>query len=107
MSKPALFIRHTTRPGQREAVRRVWHKHMAPAIAANDGHEAYFYCFGADPDTICAFQQYRDRDAADAFLETPAYAAYLEEVTPLLSGEPEVTVLDVMWSKDPSGVSAS
>jgi quinol monooxygenase YgiN len=72
---------------------------MMPAITANDGHEAYFYCFGTDPDTICAFQQYPDSDRASAFLNTPAYAAYLEEVSPLLSGEPDVTTLNVMWSK--------
>jgi len=95
----ALFIQHKTLPGRRDAVEEVWRRHMLPAIAANDGHEAYFYCFGAAPDTICAFQQYRDREAAAAFLETPAYAAYLDEVSPLLSGEPAVTVLDVQWSK--------
>lgn len=96
----ALFIQHKTLPGKRDAVQRVWRKHMMPAITANDGHEAYFYCFGSDPDTICAFQRYRDEEAAGAFLKTPAYAAYLDEVSPLLAGEPAVTVLDVMWSKD-------
>lgn len=105
MSKPALFIRHVTCPGRRDEVEHVWREHMAPAVAANGGHEAYFYCFGADPDVICAFQQYASREAADAFLETPAYAAYIAEVSPLLAGEPEVQSLEVVWSKD-RGMSA-
>ena len=103
----ALFIQHRTLPGKRPDVQAVWRRHMMPAIAANDGHEAYFYCFGTDPDAICAFQHYRNQDAAVAFLKTPAYAAYLEEVTPLLSGEPAITVLDVQWSKDAGGRNAA
>ena len=95
----ALFVQHKTRPGKRGAVEAVWRRHMKPAAAANAGHLAYFYCFGMDDDAICAFQHYASREAAQAFLETPAYAAYLEEVTPLLSGDPTVTVLDVRWSK--------
>ena len=99
MSGYALFIQHRTRPGMRDEVQRVWQKHMAPAVAANPGHEAYFYGFGAQPDTICAFQRYSSRDEASAFLRTPAYAAYEAEVRPLLSGEPQVTALDVLWMK--------
>jgi quinol monooxygenase YgiN len=95
----ALFIQHKTLPGKRDEVQRVWQKHMMPTIAANEGHTAYFYCFGTDPDTICAFQVYRDQEIAGAFLKRAEYAAYLEEVEPLLTGEPAVTVLDVQWSK--------
>ena len=73
---------------------------MAPAIAANPGHSAYFYCFdNADPDSIHAFQQYTNAEEAAAFLKTEAYAAYLNEVEPLLSGLPEVTPLTTTWSK--------
>lgn len=99
----ALFIRHKTLPGKREAAQATWLKHMMPAIDNNDDHGAYFYCFGNEPDSICAFQQYRTQAAAGAFLETQAYAEYLEEVSPLLVGEPVVTVLDVQWSKQPKG----
>lgn len=95
----ALFVQHETLPGKRDEVQRVWRKHMMPAIAANDGHTAYFYSFGSNPDTICAFQVYRDQDAAGAFLKRAEYTAYLEEVEPLLTGDPVVTVLDVQWTK--------
>ena len=99
MTGYALFIQHRTRPGRRDEVQAVWRRHMQPAIAANPGHLAYFYSFGAGKDEIYAFQHYRDAEAAEAFLKTPAYASYLAEVSPLLLGEPAVTVLDVQWTK--------
>ncbi|MDF1503624.1 antibiotic biosynthesis monooxygenase [Roseisolibacter sp. H3M3-2] len=100
MTKTALIIRHTTLPGRRDDVRAAWERHMRPAIDANPGHEAYFYCFDdADADVICAFQQYVDAAAARDFLATDAYAAYLRDVEPLLAGPPQVTALTPVWSK--------
>lgn len=100
MSQTAVIIKHKTLPGKRDEVRRVWEEHMAPAIAANPGHTAYFYCFeNADPDSIVAFQQYVSMEAAQAFLKTVSYLAYLEAVEPLLSGPPQVIGLTPMWSK--------
>jgi quinol monooxygenase YgiN len=100
MASTALFIRHKTLPGKRDDVRAVWLKHMAPAIQANPGHAAYFYCFDtADTDSICAFQHYVSREAAEQFLSHPSYHAYPKEVEPLLSGPPEVKTLAPMWTK--------
>lgn len=100
MTSFALIIKHQTQPGKRGAVQTVWETHMAPAIAANPGHIAYFYCFdNADPDSICAFQQYTSAQAAQDFLKTDSYAAYLKDVEPLLSGPPQVTALTPMWLK--------
>ena len=101
MTSLALIIKHKTQPGKRDEVRKVWERHMAPAVSANPGHIAYFYCFdNADPDAIVAFQQYVNAEAAGEFLKTDSYAAYLEEVEPLLSGPPQVTALTPVWSKD-------
>ena len=96
----ALLIKHRTRPGKRDEVRQVWEKYMAPAVSANPGHTAYFYCFdNTDPDAIVAFQQYASADASQGFLKTERYAAYLQEVEPLLAGPPEVTALTPKWVK--------
>lgn len=96
----ALIIKHKTQPGKRDEVRVVWEKHMAPAISANAGHMAYFYCFDdADQDSIVAFQQYQNAEASRDFLQTESYAAYLKEVEPLLAGPPEITALTPIWSK--------
>lgn len=100
MTSFALIVKHKTQPGKREEVRKVWEKHMAPAISANPGHSAYFYCFeNDDPDSICAFQQYVSAEASREFLTKDSYGAYLNDVEPLLSGPPQVTALTPMWSK--------
>ena len=100
MTALALFIKHKTLPGRREEVRNIWERHMAPAIASNPGHIAYFYCFdNADPDAICAFQQYSSVEASKDFLQASSYVAYLKDVEPLLAGPPEVTALTPIWSK--------
>jgi quinol monooxygenase YgiN len=97
----ALIIKHKTLPGKRDDVRLIWERHMAPAIKANPGHTAYFYCLDeSDPDVIYAFQQYVSLEASQAFLETAHYAAYVEEVEPLLAGPPVVTPLTPVWQKD-------
>jgi quinol monooxygenase YgiN len=101
MTNLAIMIRHQTKPGARDDVQRVWLRHMAPAVAANEGHVAYFYCFDeADADAITAFQVYTDAEASAAFLKTDAYAAYLAEVEPLLTGPPQVSELVPVWSKN-------
>ena len=100
MADFGLFITHRTSPGQREAVRAIWERHMQPAIANNPGHVAYFYCFaGDDADVIRVFQRYVDRDASQAFLSDPSYQAYLAEVEGLLAGPPQVEEATIMWSK--------
>ena len=98
----AVFIRHLTQPGKRDDVRVIWEKHMAPAVSHNPDHLRYYYCFDNQaPDVILAFQEYADATAAAAFLKTPEYLAYVQEVEPLLSGPPEVTVTTVIWNKNP------
>lgn len=104
MDSLALIIKHSTRPGMRDEVRAVWERHMAPAVAANPGHLAYFYCFdAADEDSICAFQHYAGAEASREFLATESYAAYLRDVEPLLAAPPEVTVLTPVWTKGGRG----
>lgn len=100
MSKAALFIKHRALPGKRDEVRRIWEKHLKPRVAANPAHEAYFYCFDDnDPDTICVFQQYAARASSQEFLEAPWYAAYVNEVSPLLAGKAEINVVTPVWAK--------
>lgn len=100
MTPLALIVKHKTKPGKRDEVRNVWEKHMAPAVSANPGHTAYFYCFdNSDPDSISAFQVYESAEASQHFLKTESYSAYLKDVEPLLSGPPQVTALTPVWVK--------
>ena len=76
MTPIALFVEHKTLPGKRGEVCKVWERHMAPAIAGDPGHSAYFYCFdNSEVDSICAFQLYASSQAAEDFLKTPSYGA--------------------------------
>ena len=96
----ALFISHRTASGQRDAVRAVWERHMAPAIRDNPGHLAYYYCYDtSDEDVLRVFQLYRDRAASEAFLNHPNYAAYLAESRPLLASAPEIHEACPAWTK--------
>lgn len=99
-----VFITHRTKPGMRDTVSDVWHTHMAPAIAAHEGHLSYCYTFDAnDSDVIVAFQRYRDAAAASGFLKTPAYVAYLEAVEQYLEGPPVVVQAAPQWIKSETG----
>jgi quinol monooxygenase YgiN len=100
MSEIALLITHKAKPGQRDALKAIWMRHMAPAIDANPNHTAYVYSFDpSDPDTVCAFQLYSSPEAAQEFLKHPSYLAYLKESRPLLASEPQIRMLDPQWIK--------
>ena len=100
MTTTIVFIVHKTLPGQREAVKAIWMKHMAPAVSTNEEHLRYHYCFdNGDENTICAFQEYRSPEAARTFLSHPSYGHYLAEVEPLLAGPPVVRSLAPQWTK--------
>lgn len=100
MQTTALFIVHRTKPGRREDVKKIWLKHMAPAIQENAGHLAYFYTFdNDDPETICAFQQYASEQDARDFLAHPRYVAYLAESRDLLAQAPQIRALTPQWIK--------
>ncbi|MEH3116657.1 MAG: hypothetical protein PGN25_03360 [Methylorubrum populi] len=95
----ALFLKHKALPGRRNDLEAVWRRHMPPAIESNPAHLAYTYSFGGEPDVVAAFQIYRSREDADAFVRSPEYLAYIGESRPLLAQEPEITVLEPRWSK--------
>ena len=96
----SLFLRHRTLPGRRDEVVAAWQRFMPAAISLNDDHEAYDYTtVDDDPDALLVFQQYRDADAAAAFLQNPEYLKYLEASEHLLAGPPEIVATTPVWSK--------
>ena len=95
-----VVVTHKTLPNQRDAVRVLWEKHLAPAVLDNPGHLAYYYGLDSDdPDGITAFQHYRTAEDALTFLQHPSYRAYEREVAPLLAGPPKVSKLVPTWIK--------
>ncbi|RYD21456.1 MAG: antibiotic biosynthesis monooxygenase [Verrucomicrobiaceae bacterium] len=98
--KTALFIRHRTKPGQRDNFRRIWEKHVQPRAVANPAHESYYFCFDqADPDVVCVFQLYSSEKAMKEFLSGDWYPGYLAEVAEVVAAPPEITPAALEWSK--------
>nr|WP_232090855.1 antibiotic biosynthesis monooxygenase [Halomonas sp. MCCC 1A13316] len=92
MSQNTLFIIHKAVPGKRDEVRRAWETHLTPSIEARQVHDAYYYCYDdSDPDTIRVFQRYADGADPKAFMQGPAYDAYIAAVSPLLAHPPPTT----------------
>lgn len=95
-----LFIRHQALPGRRDELVTTWEQHMPAAVEANAGHEAYVYTEVVDdPDAVMVYQQYADAEQAAAFLQDPAYLAYLAASEHLLAGPPALTAVVPRWSK--------
>ena len=100
MSKGALFIRHQTKPGKRDEVRRIWEKYARDYVAGTKGQLAYYYCYDDnDPDAIVVFQLHADPGSSQDFVKQPWYAAYEAEVSPLLTGESEFVSATPHWIK--------
>lgn len=100
MTSLALFITHRACPGMGDEVRHVWETPMVPNVAETSGHLAYFYCFANDdPDRIRVFQLYTVRAASQAFLQKPSYKIYLDSVSHLLAGPPEICEATPVWTK--------
>ena len=103
MAQAALFVRHKSRPGRRDDVRRVWEKHVKPHVQANPRHVAYYFCYDdQDPDTISVFQLYSDPDAMKDFMSGDWYPAYIEEVSRLVTEPPRIMPATLIWAKGSS-----
>ena len=103
MSQSTLLITHRALPGKRDEVRRARETHLAPSIQARQVHDAYFYCYDdSDPDTIRVFQRYAVGADPQAFMQGPAYDAYMAAVSPLLAHPPVIHAATVAWAKDSS-----
>ncbi|MEZ5326958.1 MAG: hypothetical protein R3F19_18060 [Verrucomicrobiales bacterium] len=96
----ALFIRHRAKSGLRDAVRRVWEKHVKPRALANPDHLAYYFCFDeTDDDVICVFQLYRNKESMAAFLSGDWYPGYLADINEVVADAPQVMPASLVWAK--------
>lgn len=102
MPQTALFIQHHTRPGQRDAMRRIWDRHVRPRVEQNDAHLFYFFCEDAlDPDIVRVFQVYESDEAMNEFLGGAWYQEYLREVATVVTAPPRIFPAPLVWSKSP------
>jgi len=100
MSKIAVFIKSKAKPGQRDALRAAWDRHLRARAESDPVFDAYYYCYdNDDPDTVMLFEVYNDAAAMAANAQGDALAAFMAEAGPLLDGFPEVHQTTPVWIK--------
>ena len=88
MDRIASLIMLKAKPGQRDAVRRVWEKYARDYIDGS-GFD-FYYCYDdADPDGIIVFGM-ADQASNEAFARQPWFADYQRETHRLLAQPGEI-----------------
>jgi quinol monooxygenase YgiN len=99
MSTTALFIRHQSKLGKPDDVRRVWEKYVKARAAANPSPEPYYFCHDSkDADAIRVFQLYSSVAAMQDFLLGEWYADYLKEVGDFVANPPQISPTNLIWA---------
>lgn len=104
MSKQVVLVKTLTQPGQRDAVRQLFERHLAARAHANPAQEVVVWCADDQhPDGFYLFEIYASREAfqanAQAGWQAGWFQAYLAEAQPLLAGQPEVVLASPLWAK--------
>lgn len=104
MTKLAMIIKNTARPGQRDAMRELFTHHLGARALANDAQEVVIWCDDDNhPDVFYLFEVYHDRAAFQANAQAAAqegwFHAYLQQAQPLLAGQPEMMMATPRWAK--------
>jgi quinol monooxygenase YgiN len=100
MSKVVVAIKTKCQPGQREAVRGLYEKHLAPRARDNAEQELILVSYdAADPDTLYLFEVYANSQAFECNGQSPWFGEHMKAVGPLLASQPEVGVAQPVWAK--------
>ena len=99
-SKLTLIVKTRCQPGKRDEVRSLWEKHLQPHSKENTGQEVYVFSYdNNDEDVLYLFEIYSSMEAFGAASQQPWFGAYMQEVGPLLAGEPEVGMGTPLFTK--------
>jgi quinol monooxygenase YgiN len=100
MSKLAMLIKTKTQPGQRDAVRALYEKMLAPRAAENKGQELVVFSYDPqDADVFYLFEIYSSKETLELSSQAPWFWEYMGAAGPLLDGQPEVVMLSPVWGK--------
>ncbi len=100
MHQSALLIRHKTKPGKRDELKRIWDTYALDYVASSNGQLAYYYCYDDhDPDAVIVFQVAADQASGQAFVKQPWFAAYERKTAALLAGPSEFRTVTLQWVK--------
>jgi quinol monooxygenase YgiN len=100
MSKVAMLLRVTTKPGQRDELRKLWDTHLRARVEASNAQELYLVVEdAADPETLHLVEVYGDPDGVARNAQAPWFAEYMRAAGPLLAGPPTVASGRPVWAK--------
>lgn len=100
MSKVAVMIRVTTKPGQRDELRKLWDAHLRDRVDGNAAQELYLLVEDAtDPDTLHLVEVYADPEEMARNAQAPWFAEYMRAAGPLLDGPPVMATGEPVWAK--------
>ena len=100
MPELVLFLTVKTKPGQRDAVKALWEKHLKQRAAENEAQSGYVYAYDVeDQDIIRISEVYETKAAFEANAQSEWFSAYIQEAMPLLDGEPEIHIATPQWVK--------
>lgn len=95
-----MIISTTVQPGKRDEVHALWLDHLGPLAEANNAQSTVVWCDDrADADMFHLFEIYTDEQSLGENAQSPAFAAYMGAVMPLLAGEPIVRIANPRWVK--------
>lgn len=100
MSKLAMFIKTTCKPGKRDEVRALWEEYLKPRAEENDAQEVYFYCYDEQNENVMyLFELYGNRENMGQNAEAPWFQEYMQKLFPLIDGQPEIGMTTPLWAK--------
>ena len=100
MSKLALFIKVTCKPGKRDEVYALWEEHLKPRLNASELHEAYYLCYDTENENVLyGYEVLSEASQRGQFAETDWFKEYMEKVFPLFDGEIEFNAMTPIWMK--------
>lgn len=100
MTKLALFIKVKSLPGKREEVKQLWEKYVKPHSEEEKELEISCYCYSLeDDDTICLFEIISDPSVSEVVMRSGWFAAYQNQLRPLLVEPPEIITATPVWAK--------
>jgi quinol monooxygenase YgiN len=100
LSKVAVLLRVTTKPGQPDELCKLWDTHLRARVEGNSAQELYLVVEdAADPDTLHLIEVYADPDEMARNAQAPWFAEYLGAAGPLLAGPPTMASGAPVWAK--------
>lgn len=96
----AISVAFKTRPGQRDAVKRLWDDQVRQRAQGNAAESNYVYAFDMKDENVIRISVVFD--ATDAFHQMAHakwFKAYMKAVTLLLDGRPEYQMATPQWIK--------